>query len=562
MLEGLVIDDDQVVLAGLEAVAKINVPAPNPDVVGEKSDALHTDEETEDTVSDTPLLDKRKRAPALKSPFVDFGSADVGSTPMELMSSGSQSAGDDRDFKMVTYVKGLYALNDAFADPMPPEDGSKTFTVDEALLVMGFGNFHVLVLCYAGMAWISEAMEMMLLSFVGPALRSAWGISSHQQSLITSVVFGGMLVGAYSWGIVSDKYGRRKGFLMTAMVTAGAGFMSALAPNYLTLLIFRCLVGVGLGGGPVLSSWFLEFIPAPNRGTWMVIFSAFWTLGTIFEASIAWFVMPTLGWRWLLAISSIPSSLLLLFYWVAPESPRFLCSKGRTAEALNVLEKIARMNKAKLPPGILVSDHQIELQEKNTPSEEEDTRLLPSVGGESTISKTTDTKTGAFSSLLVLLSPKLIRSTLLLWFVFFGNAFSYYGLVLLTSELNNGHSKCYQSNLQSSKSQDVNYRDIFITSFAELPGLLIAAFTIYPTSVRTSGVGLASSVGRIGGMTCPLVAIGLIHGCHQTEAVILFEIVVFLSGISVLLFPFETKGRELSDHVHVATLNQLESSVV
>uniref|UniRef100_A0A803PCP1 Major facilitator superfamily (MFS) profile domain-containing protein n=1 Tax=Cannabis sativa TaxID=3483 RepID=A0A803PCP1_CANSA len=502
---------------------------------------------------------------------------------------------------------------------MPPEDGSKTFTVDEALLVMGFGNFHVLVLCYAGMAWISEAMEMMLLSFVGPALRSAWGISSHQQSLITSVVFGGMLVGAYSWGIVSDKYGRRKGFLMTAMVTAGAGFMSALAPNYLTLLIFRCLVGVGLGGGPVLSSWFLEFIPAPNRGTWMVIFSAFWTLGTIFEASIAWFVMPTLGWRWLLAISSIPSSLLLLFYWVAPESPRFLCSKGRTAEALNVLEKIARMNKAKLPPGILVSDHQIELQEKNTPSEEEDRRLLPSVGGESTISKTTDTKTGAFSSLLVLLSPKLIRSTLLLWFVFFGNAFSYYGLVLLTSELNNGHSKCYQSNLQSSKSQDVNYRDIFITSFAELPGLLIAAFTvdrlgrkrsmstmffvccvflfplvihqpqnlttallfgartcitatftivyiyapeIYPTSVRTSGVGLASSVGRIGGMTCPLVAIGLIHGCHQTEAVILFEIVVFLSGISVLLFPFETKGRELSDHVHVATLNQLESSVV
>lgn len=92
---------------------------------------------------------------------------------------------------------------------MPPEDGSKTYTVDEALVAMGFGYFHVLVFGYAGMAWISEAMEMMLLSFVGPALQSAWGISSHQQSLITSVVFAGMLVGAYSWGIVSDKYGRR-----------------------------------------------------------------------------------------------------------------------------------------------------------------------------------------------------------------------------------------------------------------------------------------------------------------------------------------------------------------
>lgn len=92
---------------------------------------------------------------------------------------------------------------------MPQEDGSKTYTVDEALVVLGFGHFHVLVLSYAGMAWISEAMEMMLLSFVGPALQSAWGISSHQQSLITSVVFAGMLIGAYSWGIVSDKHGRR-----------------------------------------------------------------------------------------------------------------------------------------------------------------------------------------------------------------------------------------------------------------------------------------------------------------------------------------------------------------
>lgn len=88
-------------------------------------------------------------------------------------------------------------------------DGSARYTVDEALLAMDFGKFQYLVLLYAGMGWISEAMEMMLLSFVGPAVQHKWGLSSHQESLITSVVFIGMLVGAYSWGMVSDKYGRR-----------------------------------------------------------------------------------------------------------------------------------------------------------------------------------------------------------------------------------------------------------------------------------------------------------------------------------------------------------------
>lgn len=483
------------------------------------------------------------------------------------------------------------------------EGSSSSYTVDEALITLGFGKFQILVLIYAGIGWISEAMEMMLLSFVGPAVQSAWNLSSHQESFITSVVFAGMLIGAYSWGIVSDQHGRRKGFLITATVTATAGFFSSLSPNYVSLLVFRSLVGLGLGGGPVLSSWFLEFVPAPNRGTWMVVFSGFWTVGTIFEASLAWIVMPRLGWRWLLALSSLPTSFLLLFYKMTPESPRYLCLKGRTTEAIDVLETISRLNGKKLPSGVLVSDNQIELQKIDNPSE--DTVLLSPRKSEVESPKGMISNLGGISSLRVLLSPKLSRSTLLLWAVFFGNAFSYYGLVLLTSELKR-NSKCIPDKLQTEKSQDVSYKGVFIASFAELPGLLLSAvavdklgrklsmsimffmccifllpltfylpedlttgllfgaricitvtFTIvyiyapeiYPTSVRTTGVGVASSVGRIGGMLCPLVAVGLVHGCHQTAAVLLFVIVALVSGICVVFFPFETMGQELQDTV-------------
>lgn len=105
-------------------------------------------------------------------------------------------------------------LDGAFGDDHGDANvlNSDTYTVEDALTSVGFGKFQKLLLFYAGLGLISEAMEMMLLSFVGPSVQIFWNLSTKQESLITSVVFVGELIGAYIWGYVSDNYGRRQVF--------------------------------------------------------------------------------------------------------------------------------------------------------------------------------------------------------------------------------------------------------------------------------------------------------------------------------------------------------------
>ncbi|KAG9131971.1 hypothetical protein Leryth_017176 [Lithospermum erythrorhizon] len=472
------------------------------------------------------------------------------------------------------------------------------FTLDEAISSIGFGYFHVVSLFFAGLGWASSAMGLTLLSIIGPEVKSEWRLSSGEESMLTSVVFAGTIMGGYFWGSISDAYGRRMSTIGTMMCTGGALFLVTFSPGYACLLVLLCLFGFGAGGVHVFASWFLEFAPTSSRGSWTVAISVFYSLGNILAASLAWVIMPRLGWRWLTLTSCLPPLTVLLIGCIIPESPRYLCLKGKTTEAYQVLEKVALFNRTKVPPGDLIFSPLMQKDEEYGSSE--NVPLLDSIG------KKTGHSRSQFSSVLMLFSPKLLKTTLLVFVLCFGNLFAYYGIIFLTSELSSGQSRCSPRLDVPENTQQVatSYADIFINSLAELPSAFIAAAIvdragrklsivitsissfflllplvwhqsditttallfgtrlfissgtmvlsvyvseIYPTSVRSTGAGIVNSVGSIGGMVCPLVAVVLVEGCHQGAAITLFEVVIVLIGVSALMIPVETSGKELSD---------------
>jgi MFS family permease len=71
-----------------------------------------------------------------------------------------------------------------------------------------------------------------------------------------------------------------------------SGFLCAFSPNYTVLLSLRFVVGIGLGSSHVLPTWFLEFVPAEDRGSWIAVFTSFWSFGTVLEALLAWVILP------------------------------------------------------------------------------------------------------------------------------------------------------------------------------------------------------------------------------------------------------------------------------
>lgn len=380
-----------------------------------------------------------------------------------------------------------------------------------------------------GLSWLFDAMDVGIISFIVTALAVEWHLGPQQVGLLTAINSIGMVAGAAVAGSLADRYGRKAVLLWTLLIYSAASGLSALAGSFIILCVLRFLTGFGLGGElPVASTLVSETVPAKDRGRAVVLLESFWAGGWIVSALIAYFIIPNYGWRIAFAIGAIPAVYALYLRQAIQDSPRYT---------------------------------------------EQQTRKLPF---------------GQRAALVWSLQYR--KATVMLWILWFTVVFSYYGIFLWLPTVmvlkGFGLVKSFQYVLMMTLAQLPGYFtaayliERFGRKFVLVVYLLLTAASaiwfgmsqsamslicagiclsffnlgawgamyaytpeLYPTAVRSTGVGFAASFGRVGGVIGPYL-VGMLVAGHipMISIFIIFFIAIVIGALAVLIMGKETKG--------------------
>ncbi|KAF3021436.1 hypothetical protein E8E14_006188 [Neopestalotiopsis sp. 37M] len=482
----------------------------------------------------------------------------------------------------------------------------KSKLINKAIQDIGMGkyNWQLFVLC--GFGWFADNLWMQGISLTLPSLSQEFDISEKRVRYTTSALFVGLCIGSFFWGIGADILGRRVAFNLTLLITSIFGTWAAYASSWgWTCVLFACM-GSGVGGNlPVDGALFLEFLPDASSAL-LTLLSVWWPVGQLASSLAAWYFITTRpvdqGWRsFIFAIGIVTFIMFLIRFFIFHllESPKYLLSKGRQAEAVAVVHAIAYRNGAK------------------TWLTEE---ILDAVAGtEATVEPVTRLSTrnilkqnlSAFSGdhLRPLFSNrKLGLATILIWFCWatIGLGYPLFN-AFLPQYLSHGGASPPSDGDSAVAGADsaTTYRNYAIISMVGVPGSLLAAYTvdhkspylgrkgtlaiatlvsaiflfffvtfgttpnsqlfftcveaftqnimygvlyaftpeIFPAPVRGAGTGVASFLNRMTGLVAPVLA-ATIPGDGTKLPIYLSAILILAAFGGMVLIPIETRGRQ------------------
>ncbi|MBC9955989.1 MFS transporter [Yimella sp. cx-51] len=437
-------------------------------------------------------------------------------------------------------------------------DSTQELTRSQRLDRLPFTRLHGRLLGGSGVGWALDAMDVGLISFLMVAIKKDWGLSTGQVSWLASVGFIGMAVGASVGGYLADRIGRRNVFALTLVIYGLATGFSALSTGFWMLVVFRFVIGLGLGAElPVASTLVSEYAPARIRGRMVVLLESFWAVGWILAALIGYYVVPQEnGWRWALVIGVVPAFYALYVRRGLPESVRFLERAGRVDEAEASVRRFEES--AGIAPVPSPAPKQI-----------------------------------AKPSWKALWEKRFAGRTVALWLTWFGVNFSYYGAFLWipTFLVAQGFpmAKSFEFTLWITLAQLPGYavaavliekvgRRFTLASFLLgsavsaiafgqsgsetailVSGCMLSFFNlgawgalyavtpeVYPTTFRATGSGSATAFGRIASIIGPLL-VPWVHDNHGTGPTFVLIGVSFAVAMLAALGLPEWRGKELQN---------------
>jgi len=393
----------------------------------------------------------------------------------------------------------------------------------------------------------------------------------------------GVFMGSFAFGHLSDKYGRRKVFVLSLMFQLIFGLLIAVSPEFITYTICRMIVGATTSGVFLVAYCLsLEMVGKESRMVAGVVFMMFFSTGYMLMGAFAFFIHD---WRMLQVALTIPGVVFLLYWWFIPESTRWLLANNRKEEAIAQIQKIAKSNNVVIPQEVL--DKVVEVEAEAGSGNEKKPTLLD-------LFKTPNLRTKAF---LIFFN----------WYVISG---AYYGLSWSTGSslsgnpvLNHvlsgavevpgyifllltldrfGRKKILAGNLIFAGTtlllsilvpQDITW---LVTTLTMLGKMSITASygTIYlfsveqfPTVIRNVALGAASMSARVGGVSAPYLI--FLSQFWKPLPILIFGLTAFVGGLLSTLLP-ETYNTQLPETLadgerlgkNLANINQEELSIL
>jgi MFS family permease len=210
-----------------------------------------------------------------------------------------------------------------------------------------WSRWHWLVIVALGVTWILDGLEVTLVGSIAGALtdKDTLGFTTSQATAAGSFYLAGAVAGALFFGYLTDRFGRRKLFMITLGIYLVFTVATALAWGFWSFMIFRFLAGAGIGGEySAINSAIDELIPARVRGRVALAINSSWWLGTAAAAGLTVVLLnvlePTIGWRLGFLLGAILAIGILFVRHLVPESPRWLLTHGRADEAEEVVKQI------------------------------------------------------------------------------------------------------------------------------------------------------------------------------------------------------------------------------